>query len=187
MGPMANFAYIIGDTKTSTCAIVDPGWDAKEILAACSKEGLKITHILLTHTHFDHAREAKRLSEATGAKIHVGKEEANEFNKDIRVELSDGDIIDVGGVRITCMHTPGHTEGGLCYLFDDSVFTGDTLFVDGIGRTDLPGGNELKIVRSLQRLCELPDKTIIYPGHGYGEEPACTIGEQKKRNPYLRF
>jgi len=187
LGPMANFVYILGDRKNSTCAVVDPGWDSKEILKACEKEELKITHILLTHAHFDHAREALRLSENTGAGIYVGKEEAGEFPKESRTELSDGAIINIGDIRIKCLHTPGHTKGGMCYLFGSAVFTGDTLFVDSIGRTDLPGGNEREMLESLQKLCELPDKTVVYPGHGYGAESASTIGEQKKRNPFLKF
>lgn len=181
---MANFIYLIGDPATKACAVIDAGWGANEIIAEAKKAGLTITHILLTHTHFDHSNAAKGLAKKTGAKIYVHRLECGD--EEGFVPFADGNTINVGGLVIKCLHTPGHTPGSSCFLTDKSVFAGDTLFVDGIGRTDLDGSDPEEMFKSLKLLSELPDATIVYPGHNYGGEPVSTIGEQRRRNPYLR-
>jgi glyoxylase-like metal-dependent hydrolase (beta-lactamase superfamily II) len=187
LGPMANFTYLLGDPVSKTCAVIDPGWEAGEIIKEADALGLEITHILLTHTHFDHARAADTLAKKTRAKIYVHAKEAGVFEKGARAEISDGEKIDIGDMRVKVVATPGHSPGSVCFLAGDVIFTGDTLFVDGIGRTDLEGGSEGEMIESLKLLSRFPDNMIVYPGHGYGAEPASTVGEQKRRNPYLKF
>jgi glyoxylase-like metal-dependent hydrolase (beta-lactamase superfamily II) len=181
LGPMANFTYIICDAISKQCACIDPGWEADKIIS--ETKGLTISHILLTHAHFDHSNNASTLAKKTGAKIYVHRNEASKGAE----TFVDDDKIMIGNICITCIHTPGHTEGSTCFLLDEMIFTGDTLFVDGIGRTDLEGSDPEKMFKSLQKLAKLPDGTVIYPGHNYGNEPASTIGEQKKRNHYMQF
>lgn len=186
LGPMGNFTYILGDKEGGVCAVIDPGWDAKTIKAEAAGLGLRITHILLTHAHFDHAAAAAPLSSDTGATIYVHRAELGDVEGGKKQPFSDGDKINIGGLTLACMHTPGHTPGSTCFLVDNAVFTGDTLFVDAIGRTDLEGGDPEEMFHSLARLSQLPDSMITYTGHNYGREKTSTIGEQKKRNPYMR-
>jgi glyoxylase-like metal-dependent hydrolase (beta-lactamase superfamily II) len=184
LGPMANFVYLVGDPKTMSCAVIDPGWGAGDIMEEAKRAGLNITHILLTHTHFDHSSAAKTLAKKTGARLFIHRLECKAEGGE--TPFADGDTINVGELVIKCLHTPGHTPGSSCFLAGDTAFTGDTLFIDGIGRTDLEGSDPEDMFRSLKRLSELPPATVIYPGHNYGGEPVSTIGEQKRRNPYLQ-
>ena len=184
LGPMANFIYLVGDSETKACAVIDPGWGVNEIIRTAEKEELTISAILLTHTHFDHATGAKSLSKKTSAKLYVHHLES--LGSDNATSIDDGDVIHVGNLDIKCLHTPGHTPGSICFVLDDMIFTGDTLFVDAIGRTDLEGSDPEAMFKSLTRLASLPDKMIVYPGHDYGSEKTSTIGEQKKRNPYMK-
>lgn len=186
IGPMMNYGYIVGNRKTGTAAVIDPGWDTAHLIETAKKEGLKITDILTTHTHFDHINDVPKMVKETGSTIYVHTNESNAPAAAGTVrEVNDGDIISAGGVEFKVMHTPGHTRGSVCYITGDALFTGDTLFVDAIGRTDLEDGDPETMFLSLQKIKSLPDKMIIYPGHHYGSEPTSTIGEQKKRNPYL--
>lgn len=186
LGPMANFTYLVGDHASKSVAVVDPGWEKDEIISEAKKAGLKITHILLTHTHPDHANCAASLAKKTGASIYVHYSEAGGIGDGV-IKTEEGTKIKVGSLEITCLHTPGHTPGSQCFLAGQAIFAGDTLFVDGIGRTDLEGSDPEEMFKSLQKLAALPDGVIIYPGHNYGVEPVSTIGEQKKRNPYLKY
>lgn len=182
IGPMGNFAYIVGDEKSKTCAVIDPGWETDEIIKQASDLCLKITHILLTHSHFDHAKGAKSLSIKTGAPIYIHESEIGDEAKSFKSD----DIIPVGSLKFNCFHTPGHSPGSTCFILDDAIFTGDALFVGAIGRTDLDGGSDDDMLESLRKLASLPDKLVVYPGHNYGDSPTSTIGEQKRTNPYLR-
>lgn len=183
-GPMGNFVYLLADESIKSCAVIDPGWEAEKIIKIAEKEGLKITHILLTHTHFDHAGAANTLSQKSGAIIFVHMLEGTE-GKNTKV-FNNNEIIRIGQLVVKCLHTPGHTPGSTCFVVDNVIFTGDTLFVDGIGRTDLEGGDPEQMFNSLKLLKHLPDNMIIYAGHNYGGEAVSTINDQKKRNPYLR-
>lgn len=183
LGPMGNFTYIVGDASSKTCAVIDPGFDIGDIIREAKASGLTVTHVLLTHSHFDHARGAKELSKKTGAKIYVHEAEAGGDE----VSFKDGQKIKLGELEFSCLHTPGHTQGSTCFIAGNAIFTGDTLFVDGIGRTDLDGGNEDEMFGSLKKLADLPEQMIVYPGHNYGGAPASTIGEQKRTNPYLNI
>ena len=192
LGPMQNFTYLIGDEKTKECAIVDIGWNPHELIDIAASENLKITKIILTHGHFDHIQELNRLAFETGAEVFFHEDEEAEIQKVIKSnpirikKLKGNDAIKVGSIEIKIIHTPGHTRGAICLLFNEKLITGDTLFVGAIGRTDLPGGDAAVLFESLQKIKKLEDDVEIYPGHNYGDAPFSTVGNEKKNNPYLK-
>lgn len=190
VGNMENFAYIIGDSKTKEAAIVDPGWDADVLLDFCSKNKLKIGKIILTHTHYDHINAVDYIFKKTNADVYVHSLEVDIIrkinNKMNIVELNNGVKFNVGNVEIEVMHTPGHSPGSSCFIFNGKILTGDTLFVGSIGRTDLPGGNQKVMAESLKRLKKLGDGLEVYPGHDYGDKPFSTIGEEKESNFFMK-
>ena len=200
IGPMQNYVYLIGSTETRKAAVVDAAWDIDEILRIAVQDEMKITHALVTHTHPDHVgggfagleiAGATELLEKCKAKVVVHKAEA-EFIKGLSssdvIKTDNGDKVDVGGLEIQLMHTPGHTPGSQCFLVGNRVVSGDTLFIDACGRVDFPGGNPKQMYHSLtQKLMALPDEMILFPGHNYAPLKHATMGEQKKTNPYLRF
>ena len=200
IGPMQNYMYLIGSTETRKAAVVDAAWDIDEILRIAAQDEMEITHALVTHTHPDHVGGgfagmeidgATELLEKCKAKVVVHKAEA-EFIKGLSssdmIKTDNGDKVDVGGLEIQLMHTPGHTPGSQCFLVDNRVISGDTLFVDACGRVDFPGGNPEQMYYSLtQKLMALPDDMILFPGHNYAPLKHATMGEQKKTNPYLKF
>ena len=191
VGPMQNFSYIIGDEKSKEAAVVDAGWEAGELISIAGNEKLKIKKIILTHSHYDHAQKADELASKTNADIYFHENDSNEIrrvikNPDIAIhKLKNNDEIKVGNIKIKVIHTPGHTPGGICLLAGNKLLTGDTLFVNAIGRVDLPGGDAVKLFESLQRLKKLSDDVEIYPGHDYGDVPFSTMKGEKKTNPYL--
>ena len=200
IGPMQNFVYLVGSKESRKCAVVDAAWDIGEIVRLAAGDEMEITHALVTHTHPDHVggrfagmsiEGINELLEKAKAKVVIHKREA-EFLKSLSpsdlVKADSGDEIDVGGLKIKLIHTPGHTPGSQCFLVDQSLVSGDTLFIGSCGRVDLPGGNAEEMYLSLtQRLMSLPDETVLFPGHNYADKPTSTLGEQKKTNPYLRF
>jgi len=200
IGPMQNYVYLIGSTETRKVAVVDAAWEIDTILKIAKQDEMEITHAFVTHTHPDHVGGGfagmeidgvTELLEKCKAKVVVHKAEA-EFLKGLSssdiVKSDNGDRVDVGGLKIQLMHTPGHTPGSQCFLIDGRVISGDTLFIDACGRVDFPGGNAEQMYYSLtQKLMTLPDDTILFPGHDYAPLKQATIGEQKKTNPYLRF
>lgn len=191
VGPMQNFVYLIGDEKTKEAAVVDAGWNTDEIIETAYNEKLKINKIILTHSHFDHVQKVSELIDKTEAGVYFHESEFEDIQKHINnnsakiIKLKNNEEIKIGKTKIKIIHTPGHTKGAICLLFDNKLITGDTLFVGAIGRTDLPGGDSIKLFESLQKLKKLDDKTEIYPGHDYGETPFSTIGDEKKNNPYF--
>src|ERR1700752_2084436 len=200
MGPMQNFVYLIGSTETRKVAVVDAAWEIDRILRIAAADEMEITHAFVTHTHPDHVGgrfagvEIEGVTELLSkckAKV-VGHKAEAEFLKALSpsdiIKAESGDKIDVGGVEIQLLHTPGHTPGSQCFLVDGRVVSGDTMFIDACGRVDFPGGNAEQMYYSLtQKLMALPDDTVLYPGHNYAPLKHATIGEQKKTNPYLRF
>jgi len=200
IGPMQNFVYLVGSTETHKAAVVDAAWEIGEILRLAAADGMEITHALVTHTHPDHVggefaglqiEGLKELLEKAKARVVIHKAEA-EFLKPLSssdlVKVESGDKIDVGGIEIRLIHTPGHTPGSQCFLVGDLLISGDTLFINSCGRLDLPGGNAEEMYSSLtQKLMQLPDETVLFPGHNYAAQPTSTIGEQKRTNPYLQF
>lgn len=192
VGPMQNFSYIVGDENSKEAAVVDAGWDIDKIIDITNKEKLQITKIILTHCHYDHVQKVDELASKTNSIVYFHELEFNEINKyiknkDIKIKkIKNNDEINIGNIKIKVIHTSGHTPGAICLLFENKLVTGDTLFVNAIGRTDLPGGDTLKLFESLQKLKKLNDNVEVYPGHDYGEIPFSTIGGEKKTNPYFR-
>jgi hydroxyacylglutathione hydrolase len=191
VGIMQNYSYIIADEASKEAAVVDPGWEAEKILHTAEKLKLDIKKILLTHAHFDHANRIGEIAKATHAAVYIHEKEAGEIKKlgieDIKI-IKNNDIINIGKINIKVLHTPGHTPGSVCFLVnDEKLITGDTLFVEAIGRVDLPGGDEKEMRKSLDRLKKLNDKIEIYPGHDYGPKKSSTIGYEKKNNLYMKL
>ena len=182
-----NYAYLAGTKDGSEAVLIDPSWDENLLVETAKKEGRKIAAVLATHGHFDHVNALNKIAKTLKIPVYVHELEPNDFSKDLDIrKTGDGSIIEEAGLKIKCLHTPGHTQGSQCFLIGDSLFTGDTLFVDGCGRVDLEGGDPMEMSRSLARLAKLPRETVVYPGHNYGSAETTTIGEQKDTNPYLR-
>lgn len=199
VGPLGVNCYILGDGKSRQGIIIDPGGNAREIIAAVQRHQLKIVAIVNTHAHFDHVAALHTIRAETGAPLVLHADElamlrsvqmsAAMFGLSIPPQappertVRDGELIDCGDLVLTVLHTPGHTPGGMCLLHEKQVWVGDTLFRGGIGRTDLPGGDYAALMRSIrEKLLPLPDDTIVYPGHG----AATTIGEEKLLNMFVR-
>ena len=198
LGPMQNFVYLIGDPVTRDCIVVDPAWDIEQILNTLAEDGMRLTGVLVTHTHQDHVGGhlfgfdipgIEELLERAPAKVYVHKAEReflHGFGSDL-VKVDGGDTVEVGRIAVTFIHTPGHTPGSQCFLVDGRLVSGDTLFIRSCGRTDLPGSDPKEMYTSLtQRLGALPDDTVVFPGHNYGG-PSTTIGDEKRQNPMMRF
>ncbi len=201
VGSMSVCCYVVGCEETKQAAIIDPGGSEQKILDTVKKEGLTVEKIINTHSHPDHDCGNAIIKEATGAPIIVHKDEATFFAKPETKQyfsmlglpespppdqtVSDGDIITVGNLQFTVIHTPGHTPGGMCLYCSPNVFTGDTLFVGGVGRTDFPGGDMSTMMSSIKdKLLTLPPETVVWPGHGYGGDTS-TIATEKSSNPFL--
>ena len=200
LGPMQNFVYLIGSMESRKVAVVDAAWEIDEILRIAAQDDMEVTHAFVTHTHPDHVGgrfagvEIEGVTELLSkckAKVVVHKAEA-EFLKGLApsdiVKAESGDKIDVGAIAIQLLHTPGHTPGSQCFLVENRIVSGDTLFIGSCGRVDLPGSNPEQMYYSLtQKLKALPDDTILFPGHNYSDRTTSTMGEQKRINPYLQF
>jgi glyoxylase-like metal-dependent hydrolase (beta-lactamase superfamily II) len=184
VGQMANFTYIIADEESGDAAVIDPSWDLDEVFHALKKNDWRARYVINTHTHFDHVLGNEQVAEVTGAKIVQHKN--SQLEKDIAV--SDGDMIEIGSIKLRVLHTPGHSKDSMCLVLDGQlVFTGDTLFVGSCGRTDLPGSDPAEMYQSLfDRLGRLDESLTMYPGHNYGPTPTSTIGREKKTNYVLQ-
>jgi len=188
IGPMQNYVYFIGDKKTNEVALVDPGWDPKKILKEAEEEGFNISHILLTHTHYDHVNALEEILKATDAQVYVHAQEAPflSFAGQNLKKIKGGDRLKIGSNEIEFLHTPGHTPGSQCFLVNGNLVSGDTLFIDYCGRTDLPGGDPEQMYSSLHDvLGKLPAETVLYPGHNYASVPTSTIERELKENRYM--
>ncbi|HOG17165.1 MAG: putative metallo-hydrolase [Syntrophaceae bacterium PtaU1.Bin231] len=201
VGGMAVFAYIVGDRASGEALAIDPAANVAEILKEAERDGLAIRYIVNTHAHPDHTGGNAEMKERTGAAIVIHEADAQMLTSipsaylrmfgarpspPADLTVRDGSELKVGETTLTVIHTPGHTPGGMCLHADGAVFTGDTLFVGGVGRTDLPGGSWDVMAASIrEKLFSLPDSTVVYPGHNYGSSPASTIGHEKSNNPYI--
>ncbi len=190
LGPMENFIYLITDKKTGRTAVVDPAWDVPAILRRAKEKGVTITDILLTHSHHDHINGIEQVLASYDAQLHLSKPEAQFWGKhlDLPTLHHGGDIIRLGNTEITMLLTPGHTPGSACYHLGNDLITGDTMFVFGCGRCDLSGGDPEMMFDTLSRLGkEMPQSTVIHPGHNYSVQPTSTIEEEMEGNPFMHF
>ena len=201
-GQMANFVYLLGDDQRRECVVVDPAWDISGILDEIDRQELRLTGALVTHYHPDHVggdlfghhidglAELMRLRpvkvyvnqlEAEGIRLVTGLSDTD------MIKVAGGDQVEVGSGSLTFLHTPGHTPGSQCFLLGSSLVSGDTLFIGGCGRVDLPGGNAEQLYYSLtQVLGKLPDDTELFPGHNYATRPSSTIGRERQENFTMR-
>ena len=202
-GPMENFVYAIGCLRTRECVLVDPAWSVQGLLDQLDRDGMTLAGALVTHYHPDHCGGSmfgltvEGLPELMGlrpVRVHVNEHEADGLRKVTGLEESDiarrssGDRLTVGDIEVRFLHTPGHTPGSQCFMVGQRLVSGDTLFVQGCGRVDLPGGDTEAMWRTLtQKLATLPDDTVLYPGHDYGASPQQTMGEVKASNVTLRI
>jgi len=200
VGPLGVNCFLLGDAATGEGIVVDPGGDAARVLDAVRDHGLKVSRVINTHGHFDHVGGNRQVLAATGAELLIHRDDEPFLSRAADVAtmyglatensplpgryLEDGMLLYLGETGITVLHTPGHTPGGCClYLATEGkVITGDTLFAEGVGRTDFPGSSHEALMTSIRtRLMTLPDATVAYPGHG----PATTIGHERRYNPYI--
>jgi hydroxyacylglutathione hydrolase len=184
VGQMANFTYIIADDESGIAAIIDPSWDLDAVFRVLKKNDWRVKYIINTHTHFDHVLGNEQVAEVTGAMIVQHKNSQLEKN----IAVCDGDVIEIGSIKLRVLHTPGHSKDSMCLVLDGQlVFTGDTLFVGNCGRTDLPGSDPAEMYHSLlETLGRLDDRLTVYPGHNYGSTPTSTIGQEKKTSYVLQ-
>jgi glyoxylase-like metal-dependent hydrolase (beta-lactamase superfamily II) len=200
-GPMQNYVYLIGDPSTRQAAVVDPAWDVGRIVHAAQADDYTITKVLITHTHQDHTGGelfgnyipgVVELLEQVDVPVYVHTVELHILQQvpaSSKVGTENNQTITLGGdVQITLIHTPGHTPGSQCFLVQNRLVAGDTLFIGSCGRVDLPNSSPEDMYDSLtNKLMQLADDTVLYPGHNYARKPTSTIGEERQHNPYVQF
>ncbi len=194
---MVNFAYAIGDRSTGECLLVDPAWDVEGLISNVGDDGMTVTGVLATHYHADHVGGSIMGHDIEGVAallghlscpVHVQAEEVEWMERtsgvgtDHLVAHAPGDVITVGEVEIRLVHTPGHTPGSQCFLVDGRLVAGDTLFLDGCGRTDLPGSDPTAMAESLRTFHRVDDEAVLYPGHRYSVASCATMGSVKQSN-----
>ncbi len=198
---MVNFVYALGDRDTSEAVLVDPAYRPRELVDLLEQDGMTVTGVLATHYHPDHVggdlmghniAGIVELLETTDVPVHVQAAEIEwvtrqtGISEDSLVAHESGDLVRVGELDITLIHTPGHTPGSQCFLVDGRLISGDTLFLEGCGRTDLPGSDPGKMYRTLtQRLSQISDDTVLFPGHFYSAEPSMAMGAVREINYVL--
>ena len=185
VGWLSTNCYVVSCEETKEAAVIDPGMESEketeQILEYIKQNGFKIKYIINTHGHPDHVIGNEAIKEATGAPILIHESAIEKLNADRK--LHDGNVLQVGNVKLVVLHTPGHTPDGISLLADNAVFTGDTLFAGSVGRTDFLGGSYADLMQSIKtKLMCLPDSFTVYCGHG----PATTIGDEKMYNPFLQ-
>lgn len=197
VGPLQENCYIVGDDRTREAIVIDPGDEPDRIVETIKEDKLNVSTIVCTHGHFDHLGAIGDIKRETGAKVLIHNDDLFIFKTarqqaalwgfeiddmpDPDETVKEGDIIRVGNLVFKFIHTPGHSPGSICLYGEGVVFTGDTLFQDSVGRTDLPGGNMEKLKESFKRLLNLPDEIVVFPGHG----PDTTIGRERQENFFI--
>jgi glyoxylase-like metal-dependent hydrolase (beta-lactamase superfamily II) len=194
---MRNFAYLIGDRETGDTVIVDPAYAAGDLLDILESDGMRLSGVLVTHHHPDHIggsmmgfelKGLAELLERVSVPVHVNTHEVQWVSRITGIPMNDltshehGDKVSVGDIDIELLHTPGHTPGSQCFLVDGRLVAGDTLFLDGCGRTDFPGGDVDEMFRSLQQLAKLSGDPTVFPGHGYSAEGSASLSDVKNNN-----
>jgi glyoxylase-like metal-dependent hydrolase (beta-lactamase superfamily II) len=209
VGSLDTFTYIIGCDETKEAAIIDPAGSEDKLLWLLKENNLTLKYILLTHSHPDHTSGVRKIKEKTDAIICLHKDDEDllshpEFKDLLEIwsfdepyikadkYITDGEIIMIGNIEVIILHTPGHSPGSVCYYLkgneekNSHIFTGDTIFVGAVGNSDLPGGSFESLVESLKKhIINLPDNTIIHPGHDYGDSQTTTLGRERKENPFF--
>ena len=203
IGPFGVMTYLVACPETKEAVVIDPAGEEERIKALIDQNGYKVKFILNTHGHADHVVANERLKKMLSVPTCMHESDDRFFSKkDVREQsakelglpppepvdrtLRDGDIIEVGHLKIEVIHTPGHTPGSVCFLVNGNLFTGDTLFVGAAGRTDLTGASLERLLESIEkRLLVLPKETVIWPGHHYGDTPTSTIGREMEENIYI--
>lgn len=199
---MVNFVYLVGDRETGEAVVIDPAYDVDGLLDLLAADDMRLVGALATHYHPDHVggdmmgysiQGVAALLERTAVPIHVQADEAvwvqrvtGAADKDL-VQHQSGDVVQVGEIPIELIHTPGHTPGSQCFLVDNRLVAGDTLFLEGCGRTDLPGGDPAALYESLtQKLAKVPDDATLFPGHLYSMDPSASMGDTRAHNFVFR-
>ena len=196
--PLGNYqtnCYIVCAENAKSCAVIDPGYQPERVLAKVKELGLTVDAVLLTHGHFDHVGGVEAIVTATNCALWMSESDWSQFPSPVTAYFyplancdftevqfcEDGEVIHAGGLTFEVLSTPGHTYGSVCFVCEDALFSGDTLFCRSCGRTDMPGGDWETIQESLKRLSELPGDYTVYPGHG----EHTTLSAERKYNPYL--
>ena len=189
VGSYQTNCYMVYNENSETCVLIDPGYQPEELLEQIRIKGKTLEAILLTHGHFDHVGGVKQIAQETGCKVYICPEEllipphfsaGEHYYTDT---YSEGDTLNLAGLSLQVLKTPGHTQGSVCLLCGDTLFSGDTLFAGTCGRTDLPGGDHKTILSSLRRLAQLEGDYRVLPGHG----PCTTLNEERVENPFLQL
>ncbi len=194
---MVNFVYAIGDRQTGECVLVDPAYAPAELVAAVGSDGMDVVGVLASHYHADHIGGSimghhiigvAGLLEQLDCPVHVQRDEVEWIERtagltsDQLTAHDSADVVEVGAIKIELVHTPGHTPGSQCFMVAGKLVSGDTLFLDGCGRTDLPGSNHVDMMHSLRRLSRVADDVVLYPGHRYSIASCATMGAVKQSN-----
>ncbi len=202
IGPMENFAYLVGCRRTREVAIVDPAWDIDSLMNIVREKDYKVNAGLVTHYHPDHCGGSFGQNTVSGVaellavnpvKVYANKLETEGLKKVTGISDNDiakvesGDTLKIGDIEIEFLHTPGHTPGSQCFRVKHTLVSGDTLFINGCGRVDLPGSDVDDMYHSLQKLSALPDDTLLLPGHNYSHVPHATMAETRQQNVYMRI
>ena len=202
VGNFSIFCYLVGDEETKEALFIDPAEETEMLLSEVKSHGLTVKYIVNTHAHVDHIMGNADMVKKTGAKIIIHEMDAPRLIRQPQdllamfkakpsppadILVKDGDFIQIGKVALKVLHTPGHSPGGMSLYVDGMVFTGDTLFVGAVGRTDFPGSSwEIMEASIRNKLYTLPGDTIVYPGHNYGSSPSSTIEHERRHNPFVR-
>ena len=202
VGRFSVFSYLIGDENVKEALVIDPADNADLLLSEAESHGVRIKYIVNTHCHVDHIMGNQEMVKRTQAKIVIHEGDAEGLTRTPSTLLDmfgavpsppadtlvkQGDVIQVGNIGLQVLHTPGHSPGGMSLYVDGAVFTGDTLFVGSVGRTDFPGSSFAQLQMSIrEKLYVLPGKTVVFPGHNYGPTPTSTILFERRNNPFVR-